>query len=68
MEKAQAVEVQKGMKERYREHHNSKLSGPGSGGRMGQGLEVSRNHLRVLTGRNWIRLAAFSSFQWDWGQ
>lgn len=44
VEKAQPVEAQKGMKERYREHHNSKLAGPGSGGRMGQGLEVNRNH------------------------
>lgn len=44
VEKARPVEAQKGMKERYREHHNSKLAGPGSGGRMGQGLEVNRNH------------------------
>lgn len=44
VEKAQPVEVQKGMKEKYRECHTSKLTGPGSGGRMGQGLEGNRNH------------------------
>lgn len=61
---AQPVEVQKGMKEKYRERHTSKPTGPGSGGRMGQGLEVNRNHSRTLTreqlhqtGGIWVILA-----------